>query len=110
MRGNPEGTCKRLSRFSNIPTNNFSAAGSVRANCEEVQRLLASADEVVLDFTGMKSATQSFVDELVGVLVLKHGPDIVQRLVFKGCAEDIKEILGFVVSSRSEDFLKKNQH
>ncbi len=77
---------------------------------EEVERLLASADEVVLDFTGMKSATQSFVDELVGVLVLKHGPDIVQRLVFKGCAEDIKEILGFVVSSRSEDFLKKNQH
>lgn len=77
---------------------------------EEVEELLAHADEVVLDFTGMKSATQSFIDELVGVLVLKHGPDIVQRLVFKGCAEDIKEILGFVVSSRSEDFLKKNQH
>ncbi|HJX17487.1 MAG TPA: STAS-like domain-containing protein [Acidiferrobacterales bacterium] len=77
---------------------------------EEVERLLARVDEVVLDFTGMKSATQSFIDELVGVLVLRHGPDIVQRLVFKGCTDDIKEILGFVVSSRSEDFLKKNQH
>ena len=77
---------------------------------EEVEQLLAQADEVVLDFTGMKSATQSFVDELVGVLILKHGPDIVQRLVFKGCSEDIKEILSFVVASRSEDFLKRNQH
>jgi len=77
---------------------------------EEVERLLARADEVLLDFTGMKSLTQSFIDELVGVLVLKHGPDIAQRLVFKGCAEDIKEILGFVVSSRTEDFLRKNQH
>ncbi|HJX11328.1 MAG TPA: STAS-like domain-containing protein [Candidatus Binatia bacterium] len=77
---------------------------------EEMEQVLAHADEVVLDFTGMKSATQSFVDELVGVLILKHGPDIVQRLVFKGCAEDIKEIVGFVVSTRTDDFTKKNQH
>ena len=77
---------------------------------EEVERLLMPANEVVLDFTGMKSVTQSFVDELVGVLVLRHGPDIIQRLVFKGCAEDIKQILSFVVSSRTEDFLGKNKH
>ncbi len=76
---------------------------------EELEQVLARADEVVLDFTGMKSATQSFVDELVGVLILKHGPDIVRRLVFKGCAEDIKEIIGFVVSTRTDDFMKKNQ-
>lgn len=77
---------------------------------EELEQLLARADEVVLDFTGMKSATQSFVDELVGVLILKHSPDVAQRLVFKGCSEDIKEILNFVVASRSEDYLRKNQH
>ena len=79
----------------------------VRELREEVECLLAPTNEVVLDFTGMKSVTQSFVDELVGVLVLRHGPDIIQRLVFKGCAEDIKEILSFVVSSRTEDFLGK---
>lgn len=76
---------------------------------EELGNLLTHADEVVLDFTGMKSTTQSFIDELVGVLVLQHGPDIVQRLVFKGCADDIKEILNFVVSSRADDFLAKNR-
>lgn len=77
---------------------------------EQVEKLLARADELVLDFTGMKSATQSFIDELVGVLVLQHGPDIVQKLVFKGCSDDIKEILSFVVSSRMDDFLTKNRH
>lgn len=77
---------------------------------EELERLLVRADEVVLDFTGMKSATQSFVDELVGVLVLKYGPAVVARMVFKGCSNDIKEILGFVVSSRAEDFTRKTQH
>lgn len=77
---------------------------------KELERLLACAEEVVLDFAGMKSATQSFIDELVGVIVLSHGPDIVRRLVFKGCADDIKQILSFVVASRSEDFVRKNQH
>lgn len=77
---------------------------------EELEQLVARTDEVVLDFSGMKSATQSFVDELVGVMVLKHGPDIINRLVFKGCSDDIKEILSFVVSSRTDDFLRKGQH
>jgi hypothetical protein len=77
---------------------------------EELEQLLTRADEIVLDFTGMKSATQSFVDELVGVLVLRHGPNITQRIVFKGCSEDIKEILSFVVASRTEDYQRKNQH
>jgi hypothetical protein len=77
---------------------------------EELEVLLARVDEIVLDFTGLVSATQSFIDELVGVLILIHGPDIVQRLVFKGCSEDIRAIIGFVVSSRTEDFKRKNQH
>lgn len=77
---------------------------------EELEGLLFPANELVLDFTGMVSATQSFVDELVGVLILKHGPDIVRRLVFKGCSENIKEIISFVVSTRSDDYQKKNHH
>lgn len=77
---------------------------------DELEALLSKVDEVVLDFTGMMSATQSFIDELLGVLILKHGPDITQRLVFKGCANDIKEIISFVVSTRTEDYQKKNQH
>lgn len=77
---------------------------------EELEALLIKTDEVALDFTGMVSATQSFIDELLGVLILKHGPDIVQRFVFKGCTDDIKEIINFVVSTRTEDYQKKNQH
>lgn len=77
---------------------------------EEIDVLLAHTNELVLDFTGMKSATQSFIDELVGVLVLKHGPDVVKRLIFKSCSDDIKAILKFVVTSRTEDFLIKNRH
>ncbi|MEW6353665.1 MAG: STAS-like domain-containing protein [Pseudomonadota bacterium] len=99
----------------------FSIIGHAKANFlgsrfraaelrENLERLLSGVDEVVLDFTGMASVTQSFVDELLGVLILKHGAGIVQRLVFKGCSEDIKEIISFVVSARTEDYQKKNRH
>ena len=77
---------------------------------EELEGLLSPANELVLDFTEMVSATQSFVDELVGVLILKHGPDIVRHLVFKGCSENIKEIISFVVSTRSDDYRKMHLH
>lgn len=111
VRGNPGGTMQAA--FSILEHTHEQFLGSrfrARELREELEQLLARADEVVLDFTGMKSITQSFVDELVGVLVLQHGPDVVQRLVFRSCSEDIKEILSFVVSSRSEDFLRKNKH
>ena len=49
------------------------AAAPIR---EELEITLAQVGaEVILDFSGI-SATQSFVDELVGMLVLRHGPDI----------------------------------
>jgi len=79
---------------------------------EKHETLLASTSELNIDlsFSGTKSTTPSFIDELVGVLVLRHGPDIVWRLIFKGCAESIKDIWSFVVVSRTDDFLTKNQH
>jgi hypothetical protein len=69
----------------------------------ELEALLDQNQSVEVDFTGL-NATQSFIDEMVGVLVLHYGPAVLQQLTFKGCNEDIKTILHFVVSSRLADF------
>lgn len=83
------------------------AAAPVR---EELEVTLAQADaEVILDFSGI-SATQSFVDELVGVLVLRHGPDVLSRIVFKGCSEDVRAIIEFVAADRCDQYIKANTH
>jgi len=83
------------------------AAAPVR---EELEITLAQAGaEVVLDFSGI-SATQSFVDELIGVLVLRHGPDILSRIVFKGCSDDVRAIIEFVVADRCDQYIKSNTH
>ena len=70
---------------------------------DALERLLAENQEVVLDFKGVE-ATQSFTDELIGVLVLERGPEIVGRLVFRSCSEDMKSIINFVLSDRIEQY------
>jgi len=72
---------------------------------DELETLLMtpSNDDVVLDFQGV-FVTQSFIDELIGVLILKYGPDILKQLVFKNCSLDVKSILNFVTSSRVKDY------
>lgn len=52
-------------------------AVSTRQRAEEI---LASGQEVVFDFTGIE-VTQSFVDELVGHLILRDGPDQLDRIL-----------------------------
>lgn len=49
---------------------------------EQVEIYLAQGSEVIFDFSGVE-ATQSFIDELVGVLILRHSPDILSRLIFR---------------------------
>jgi hypothetical protein len=43
------------------------------------------------------------MDEFLGVLILRNGPRILERLAFKGCSEDVKAVIRFVVSTRSKD-------
>lgn len=70
---------------------------------------LAGGAEVVLDFSGVE-ATQSFIDGLVGTLILQHGPDVLGRMVFKSCSEDVRAILEFVAADRCDQYLKQHTH
>lgn len=64
-----------------------------------VEQALEAGEVVALDFEGT-NPTQSFVDELVGSLVLERGGDVLDSLVMKNCSDDAKAILHFVVSDR----------
>lgn len=75
---------------------------------DELERLLGENNEVVLDFKGVET-TQSFIDELIGVLVLERGPKIVEQLVFKSCSESMRSIINFVLGDRIEQFNAKRR-
>lgn len=76
---------------------------------ERAEEILASGQEVVFDFAGIE-VTQSFVDELVGYLILRDGPDLLDRIVFKNCSDDARAIIEFVVADRADQYLKTHAH
>ena len=69
-----------------------------------IESALRDGQDVVVNFTGVE-VTQSFVDELLGALILRDGPQIMQRLILKGCSEQTRGIVKFVATDRSEQFL-----
>lgn len=76
---------------------------------EQVEEVLAQGVEVVLDFSSV-DVTQSFVDELLGVLILRHGPDILDRLIFKSCMDDVRAIIEFVAADRCDQYISSHSH
>ena len=75
----------------------------------QVEEALASGADVVFDFSGVE-VTQSFVDALIGTLILKRGPDVLGQIVFKSCSEDVRAIIEFVAADRADQYLKAHSH
>lgn len=59
---------------------------------------------VCVDFGGLL-ATQSFLDEFLAPLILRHGPPILEKIVFKSCHDDLKAAIELVVTVRSSEYL-----
>lgn len=50
-------------------------------------------EEVVIDFTGVRSANSSFVNALVAGAIEHHGSRALDVLVFKGCSPAIQVLV-----------------
>jgi hypothetical protein len=74
---------------------------------EKVEKSLDQGLEVALNFSGI-SATQSFIDELIGGLILRRSPDVLDQLIFKSCSEDVRAIIEFVTTDRCDQYLKQH--
>ena len=58
---------------------------------------LQNGKSVILDFQGVNSATQSFVHALISNTIKTFGVNVLDRLSFKNCNDQIKTIIGIVV-------------
>ena len=72
-----------------------------------IENSISKGDQVDLDFSDT-NPTQSFIDELVGALIMDHGSRVLDLLIMKNCSEDIKSILHFVVSDRLDQMQGAN--
>ena len=75
----------------------------------QVEESLASGLDVVFDFSGVE-VTQSFIDALIGALILKRGTDVLEQIVFKSCSDDVRAIIEFVAADRADQYFKAHSH
>lgn len=63
---------------------------------------LRNSEEVTIDFTGVNGATQSFIHALISEAIREFGPEVLDHLVFKGCNENVRQIILMVTDYMQE--------
>ncbi len=71
------------------------AAARVRKT--KIVPALKRRERVVLDFTGVSLATQSFIHALISDVLRSYGQPVLQSIEFKGCVTGIRGIIETVV-------------
>lgn len=64
---------------------------------KQIEPLLKTHNEVVLDFEEVDGATQSFIHALISELIRTYTSDVLDKLIFKNCSEPVKQIISIVV-------------
>ncbi len=62
---------------------------------QQIAAALSASEHVVLDFGGVQSVSDSFLDEMLGMLIEQQGPSVLRRLVFSSCERPIEEAIRF---------------
>jgi hypothetical protein len=71
------------------------AAATVRETC--IRPAINAKKSVVLDFSGVVGATQSFVHALIAAVIREDGSNALDLLEFRGCNPSIKGVISIVV-------------
>lgn len=79
---------------------NKDVAKDLRLN--QIIPALDKNEDVILDFDGIDSTTQSFIHALISDLIRKYGNDVLDRIYFKNCGKTVKKIINIVVSYAQE--------
>lgn len=90
--------------------NIYAYAGSFAENKDRAREIrlqqiipaIERGEYVVLDFTNVDDATQSFIHALISDLFRKFGNQILGKLEFKSCSETVKKIIEIVTDYMQE--------
>lgn len=69
---------------------------------QDIIPALEHGGEVIINFQGVDSATQSFIHALISDLIRKYGSEVLDRITFKHCSETVQKIIRIVVDYMQE--------
>ena len=76
------------------------AAREIRVG--HVEPALAKGGSVILDFTDVPLATQSFLHAMLSATIRSKGPNVLDKLQFKGCTPAVKSLIKLVCEYSQE--------
>jgi len=79
---------------------NKDIARDLRVN--EIIPALEKKEEIIIDFKGVDSVTQSFIHALISDLIRQESLKVLDKVFFKNCNEKIKKIISIVVDYMQE--------
>lgn len=74
---------------------NKDIARDIRVNI--IVPAIEKKEEIILNFSGVDSATQSFIHALISEIIRKYGIDILDKIYFKECVENVQKIVEIVI-------------
>ncbi|MEA3558728.1 MAG: STAS-like domain-containing protein [Candidatus Thermoplasmatota archaeon] len=69
---------------------------------EQIIPNIESGNEIILDFEGIDSATQSFIHALISDPIRKYGDEVLDKILFKNCTNEVKKVIEIVVDYMRE--------
>jgi hypothetical protein len=89
-----------INKFAGTFAENKDVARELRIN--KIIPALKDNQEVVMDFSGVTGATQSFMHALISDAIRQYGDDVFDLLVFKNCSPVVREVVAIVAEYMQE--------
>jgi hypothetical protein len=74
---------------------NKDIAKQIRTN--HIFPTVSNGTDIILDFSGVTDATQSFIHALISEVIRNQGVDSIDRIIFKNCSKAVKTIIQIVI-------------
>ena len=92
-------TIKLIKKVSSFAENK-DIAREIRLN--NIIPVLENNETITLDFNGIEAATQSFIHALLSDIIRKYGSEVLDKIFFKNCNNNVKAIIQIVVEYMQE--------
>lgn len=96
----------KLNDYTGDFAENKDVAKEIREN--NILPALNNGETVTLDFSGINSATQSFIHALISEIIRQKGPNVIDKIYFKNCDRKVQTIISIVIDYVQDSLLEVN--
>ena len=69
---------------------------------KQIMPALDQRENIILDFAGVDSATQSFMHALLSEVLRHYGSQVIEQIQFKSCTKTLEKIITLVLEYMQE--------